>query len=73
VETPDTTQMELSQPLEMKMALFNALGQVIHSEDLGRVSGTYQKQLSLKALAKGVYTLQLVSEEGTTTRKLMIE
>ena len=68
-----TIEMELAQPLEMELELFNALGQVIHSESLGRVSGTYQKQLSLKALAKGIYSLQLTSEEGTTTRKLMIE
>lgn len=66
-------EMELAKPLEMEIQLLNVIGQAVYKEDMGRVSGAYQKQLDLKALAKGIYTLQLTSEEGTYTRKLMIE
>lgn len=66
-------EMELAKPQEMELELLNVIGQLVYKEGLGKVSGAYQKQLDLNNLAKGIYTLQLTSEEGTTTRKLMIE
>ena len=66
-------EMELAKPLELELELLNVIGQAVYKESLGKVSGVYQKQLDLKALAKGIYTLQLISEEGTVTRKIILE
>lgn len=68
-----TIEMELSQPQQMELELLNVIGQVVYKEGLGKISGAYQKQLDLNGLAKGIYTLQLTSEEGTTTRKIILE
>ena len=66
-------EMEISQSEDLKLKLFNLIGQVIYEETLNKFSGVYKKRINLSTKAKGVYTLKLISAQDIISKKIVIE
>ncbi len=49
------------------------VGQIVYEESINKFSGKYQKAINIGKHAKGVYTLQLINDEGTVNRKIVVE
>ena len=65
--------MEITEPQELEIKLLNVIGQVIYEEGLNQYTGKYQKTIDISKQATGIYTLQLISNEGIINKKIIIE
>lgn len=52
--------------------LVSIIGKVAHSESLG-MQGTQLKTIDVSNLAKGVYLLNVTSQEGTSTQRIIVQ
>ena len=59
-----------SSMLEVK--LINTSGSVIYTESIHKFRGKFQKSYDLKNAARGVYFLQLITDEQVITRKVVL-
>jgi len=67
-------EMEITEAKDFGFKLLNINGQEIWSDKPAKHTiGKYQKAINLKKYAKGVYTLQIISSEGTINRKVAVE
>lgn len=66
-------EMEITKAQDLELKLLNVVGQVIYEEKLNKYVGNYQKVIDVGVYAKGVYTLQLLSDEGVINRKVVVE
>jgi hypothetical protein len=55
---------------EVHISILNELGQVVYNNTDTQVAGKNKKQLNLKNLASGIYTLRMQTSGGTTIRKV---
>jgi hypothetical protein len=56
----------------VEVRVMSLLGQVLYSNKPGNVSGTYREELDLSSQAAGVYILQIISEDGTVSRRVTV-
>jgi len=56
---------------DLSVNIYNILGQVVHTEMIDFNTGHLTKGFDISRLASGTYFVQLNSEEGTLTRKLV--
>ena len=66
-------EMEVTEPNDMVIKLYNVAGQIIYEEKLNKYIGTYQKTIDLSKQAKGIYNLQLITKEGSINEKVIIQ
>jgi PKD repeat protein len=57
---------------EVEVRVTTLLGQVVETMKPGRVSGTYSQEIDLSRHAAGVYIVQVVTEEGTVSRRVTV-
>ena len=67
-----TISMKVTKPMDLMIRISNTIGQVIYREELNKFSGAFSKVISLPAVSSGIYTLSIVSEEGSLQRKVFI-
>ena len=60
----------LSSMLQVK--LISTSGSVIYNEKINKFSGKFQKLFDLKESARGVYFLQIITDEQVITRKVVL-
>ncbi len=58
---------------DVTIRIVNALGQVISEHDLGNVSGEVSEKFDLSRQPKGVYLLQIDSNEGRVIRRITLQ
>ncbi len=56
-----------------QIKLFSTSGQLVYSETVSNFDGKFKRNLEVKDFAKGIYFMQLISSNGVTTKKLVIE
>jgi uncharacterized delta-60 repeat protein len=66
-----TLELNAAKASDLKLTIMNVSGQVVYAEEMTQLYGPYQKSISLKKLAKGVYQLQLISNEGIINKKIV--
>ena len=59
------------QDLEVKVV--NVVGEVVYTEDLQQFVGEYTKQINLKDNSKGVYFLEITTDNGVVNKKLILQ
>jgi hypothetical protein len=59
-------------PDNFVLEIYNALGQVVYFEALNHFSGAYNKDISLVAQQKGMYTIRLRSGAHTSVLKMIV-
>jgi len=68
-----TIELENTKPIKLVIKITNIIGQTVYEKDLGTVSGLYKKEIELNKQAKGIYTLQFITDEGTTVREIVVK
>jgi len=63
----------VSKQQNVAIKIYNALGQLITTENYGKLNGKVQEQLDLTGYSKGVYTIQIVTDNGVMYRKVVIQ
>ena len=57
----------------LKVRILNVVGEVIISEDLDQFVGEYTKQINLHENAKGIYFLEIETNDGVVNKKLILQ
>jgi hypothetical protein len=58
---------------DLKVRILNVVGEVIVSEDLQQFIGEYTKQIDLTNNAKGIYFLEIETDNGVINKKLILQ
>jgi hypothetical protein len=58
---------------QLQISLLNASGQQVYRMDEIFSAGDFNSTISLKGLAKGIYLMQLKSEQGLLTKKVVVK
>jgi PKD repeat protein len=61
-----------NQSQTVKVKIMAANGQVVMEENIAQFSGTYVNQVNMKQFAKGVYTLQITTDNSVMTRRVVL-
>lgn len=67
-----TVNMDVIESSKLQIALYDVSGKAVHAEDFGGFSGKWSKTFNLTHLSAGVYTLNVVMDQGTVRYKLII-
>ena len=62
-----------SSATDVELQILNLIGQSVYSSSFSNINGAFTHPLDLAGLSSGVYVLELVSKEGRTNRKIIIE
>ena len=58
---------------DLEVRVVNIVGEVIYTEDLQQFVGEYTKQIDLTTNAKGVYFLEITTNNGVVNKKLILQ
>ena len=59
--------------LEGNLELVNSLGQVVLAQTFTKVAGEYHHPLNLSELPKGIYQVRVLSSEGSTVLRVVLQ
>ena len=65
--------IEVTKLQEIEIKLLNVIGQVLYKEKLNKYSGVNQKTINVGDQAAGIYTLQLITDQTTMNKRIIIE
>ena len=57
----------------LEVRIINVIGEVVYTENLIEFVGKYTKQVDLAAYAKGVYFLEITTDNGVINKKLILQ
>jgi len=66
-------QFTINEIQSVKIEILSLKGESLYNQDLGNFKGSFDKQLDLSSLAKGIYILRLTSDQGTTNKKIVLQ
>ena len=66
-------QMDLTATTTATIKLVNVQGMLIYSETAAHTQGMYLKTIDMSKEAKGIYWLQVITNKGTITNKIVVE
>ena len=58
---------------DLKVRVLNIVGEKIMSENLQQFVGEYTKQINLEGNAKGIYFLEIETDDGVINKKLILQ
>ena len=61
------------QEQNLKVRILNVIGEELINEDLQQFIGEYTKQIDLSQNAKGIYFLEIETDNGVINKKLMLQ
>jgi PKD repeat protein len=67
-----TVAFDLENSQDVSIRVLDALGRTILVKEMGRVNGAQSVGLDLSQNATGIYMVQIVTEEGTITKRLTL-
>ncbi|MFH1321784.1 MAG: T9SS type A sorting domain-containing protein [Bacteroidota bacterium] len=67
-----TLEMEIPKPQNLKLNIFNILGQTVYTETLNNIKGNYKKNIDLKPNPTGIYNLQILNDKNIINKKIII-
>jgi len=66
-------EIELYKRQDLEILISNNLGQVIFEKDLKQMKGTYSQKIGINNYSKGIYHVQVITNESSVYKKLIIE
>ena len=57
----------------LEVRIINVIGEVVYTEDLNKFIGQYTKQVNLDTYTKGVYFLEITTDNGVINKKLILQ
>ncbi len=67
-----TVAFNLESSQEVSIRVLDALGRTVLAKEMGKVNGAQSVGLDLSQNASGIYMVQIVTEEGTITKRLTL-
>ena len=58
---------------DLRVRVLNVIGEVIVSDELEQFVGEYTKQINLNENAKGIYLLEIETNDGVVNKKLVLQ
>ena len=58
---------------DLRVRILNVIGEVIISEDLEQFVGEYTKKINLEEHARGIYFLEIETNDGVVNKKLILQ
>ena len=58
---------------DLDVRVINVVGEVVYTENLEQFVGEYTKSLDLATYTKGVYFLEITTNNGIINKKLMLQ
>ena len=58
---------------DLEVRVINIVGEVIYTENLQQYVGEYTKQIDLTTYTKGIYFLEIITNNGVTNKKLILQ
>ncbi|HIG33241.1 MAG TPA: T9SS type A sorting domain-containing protein [Flavobacteriales bacterium] len=58
---------------DLKVRVINVVGEVVYTENLEQFVGEYTKQIDLTNNAKGIYFLEIVTNDRVINKKLILQ
>jgi len=58
---------------DLDVRIINVIGEVVYSENLNKFVGEYTKQVDLSTYTKGVYFLEITTDNGVINKKLILQ
>ena len=58
---------------DLKVRILSVVGEELVSEDLQQFIGEYTKQIDLSNNAKGIYFLEITTDNGVINKKLILQ
>ena len=58
---------------DLEVRIINVIGEVIYTENLNEFVGQYTKQVDLANYTKGVYFLEITTNDSVTNKKLILQ
>lgn len=62
-----------SKTVDLNINVFDALGQRVHSQTLGNVSGDFNTTIPVRDLSSGMYFVELTDGHSSQTHKLLVD
>jgi uncharacterized delta-60 repeat protein len=66
-----TIELDLAKAGNVKISMMNIAGQAVYTEEISQRTGVYKKQLSMKEQAKGIYYLQVITDDAVINKKVI--
>ncbi|MCD4680468.1 MAG: T9SS type A sorting domain-containing protein, partial [Bacteroidales bacterium] len=63
----------LQQTQALNISLVSVTGKVVFNEEVGNFVGDFKKTIDLSTFTRGIYFLQLISEQGILNRKIVLQ
>ena len=57
----------------LEVRIINVIGEVVYTENLEQFVGQYTKQVDLATYTKGVYFLEITTDNGVINKKLILQ
>ena len=58
---------------DLEVRVMNVIGEVVYTENLNKFVGEYTKQIDLQSYTKGVYFLEITTDNGVVNKKLILQ
>ncbi|MBT7726372.1 MAG: T9SS type A sorting domain-containing protein, partial [Flavobacteriales bacterium] len=58
---------------DLDVRIINVIGEVVYTENLNKFVGEYTKQVDLSTYTKGVYFLEITTDNGVINKKLILQ
>ena len=58
---------------DLEVRVINVVGEVVYTENLQQFVGEYTKQINLYENAKGIYLLEIETNDGVVNKKLIFQ
>jgi len=58
---------------DLRVRILNVIGEELVSDNLEQFIGEYTKQIDLSSNAKGIYFLEIITNEGVINKKLILQ
>ncbi|MDG1719176.1 MAG: T9SS type A sorting domain-containing protein, partial [Flavobacteriales bacterium] len=58
---------------DLDVRIINVIGEVVYTENLNKFVGQYTKQVDLSTYTKGVYFLEITTDNGVINKKLILQ
>ena len=58
---------------DLEVRVLNVVGELIYTESLEQFVGEYTKSIDLAAYTKGVYFLEITTNNGVVNKKLILQ
>ena len=66
-------KIEITKPKDLHLKLFTSTGQLVYQEKHTKLFGVYQKTINLNTHRNGIYYLNVITEDGMISKKVILQ